>query len=143
MATKIRDLLQRRDSNVVSIAPDQTMLAAVRSMAEADIGALMVLEGETVVGIVSERDFTRKVGAKNALPDSVLVRDAMSPAVLYIEPQQSVDEAMAVMTSNEIRHLPVLSDGRLAGMVSMRDLVKEAIADKDFVITQLEHYIGH
>ena len=142
MPTMIRDLLNRKDGTVISIGPEKTMLEAVRTMAEADISALVVKDGDAVVGIVSERDFARKVGAENKLPDSVLVRDAMSPAVLYIEPHHSVEEAMAVMTSNEIRHLPVMTDGRVSGMVSMRDLIKDAIAERDFVIGQLERYIG-
>ena len=141
MMTTIRDLIKDKSGSVHSIGADDTMLNAVRTMADADVGALIVMRDDQVIGIVSERDFARKVGVPNRRGEDVPVAEAMSPMVLYIKPTQTVEEAMAIMTEREVRHLPVLDGDRLSGMVSMRDLVKEAIAYKDFVISQLEHYI--
>jgi len=144
MAKTIGDLLQAKGNQVWTASPEQTALEAVRRMSDHDAGALVITEGDRVAGIVTERDFVRKVALAGRSFESTRLGDIMTREVLYLKPEQTVDEAMAVMTSRRVRHLPVLAEGRLAGMVSIRDLIGEMVAEKDFVISQLEHYIrGH
>ncbi len=140
--TTAADLLKiKSHQTVFSIAPDARVFEALQLMAEKDIGALVVLEGERVVGILSERDYARKVILRDRSSRETPVRDIMSTHVLYARPDQNTDECMAVMSANRLRHLPVVDDGRLVGMVSIGDLVKNTISEQQFIIGQLEHYI--
>jgi CBS domain-containing protein len=144
MARTIADLLRDKGSTVWWVSPDQMADEAVRIMVERNAGALVVNEGGRVVGIVSERDLVRKVAGQGRRFEDTSVASVMTRDVLYLRPQQTVDEAMAVMVNKGIRHLPVMDQDALAGMVSVRDLIKEVIEDKNLVITQLENYIrGH
>jgi len=102
---------------------------------------LLVLEGEQVVGIITERDYARKIVLMSRSSRDTPVRDAMTSAVMYVHPKQTSEECMALMTENRIRHLPVMDDGKLVGMVSIGDLVKNIISEQKFIIEQLEHYI--
>ncbi|MEQ8493512.1 MAG: CBS domain-containing protein [Gammaproteobacteria bacterium] len=138
----IRQLLDTKDHQVWSVNAETTVYDALRLMAEKGIGALLVLQGGTTVGIVSERDYARKVVLEGRSSLTTPVADIMSRAVLHALPEQSVEDAMALMTDKRIRHLPVLDHGRLIGIISIGDLVKAIIAEQEFVIGQLENYIA-
>ena len=112
-------------------------------MAEKGIGALLVMEGQNIVGIVTERDYARKIALLGRTSAATLVRDVMTRDVLYVRPGQSSEECMAIMTSNRLRHLPVVDDaGQLQGLISIGDLVKDIISAQKFIIEQLQHYIS-
>jgi CBS domain-containing protein len=137
----VRRLLQAKGSTVWAIAPDALVSEALRVMADRDVGALVVTDQDRVAGIITERDIARKALLHGRLPDYVRVRDIMTDRVLYVRADQTVDECMALMTDKHLRHLPVIEDGRLLGVVSMRDVVADLIAEKTFLIEQLENYI--
>jgi CBS domain-containing protein len=118
------------------------VLSALGTMAKYDIGALLVMDGDRLAGIFSERDYARKVVLQNKSSSETKVGDVMTGKVFYAEPEQTVDQAMAMMTDKRIRHLPVLDNGKVIGVISIGDLVKETIAHQAFVIQQLEHYIA-
>lgn len=140
--TSVAKILQtKQHKDVYSIAPDARVIEAVRMMADKGIGALLVMEGERIVGIVSERDYARKVVLRGRSSSDTAVRDIMSSPVMYVHPQQTNTECMALMTENRLRHLPVVDDGKLLGLVSIGDLVKDIISEQQFIIEQLEHYI--
>lgn len=137
----IRQLLDRKGREVYTIAPGESVFEAIRRMAEKGIGALVVTDGGEPVGIVTERDYARKVILKGRSSKETPVREIMSSPVIFIRPEQTIEEAMAVMTEKKIRHLPVLEDGRLAGIISIGDVVKAIIENQKFVIDQLTSYI--
>ena len=118
---------------------------AIRIMAEKNIGSLVVMEGETLKGIVTERQYGRHVALKGPVSPATRVLDIMETTILYARPEQSVAECMAVMTNRRVRHLPVMDDGQLIGIISIGDLVKSIISDQNFMIDQLEHFLhgGH
>ena len=128
--------------DVHSIGPDETVLEAIRLMAEKGIGALVVMEGSAIAGMVTERDYARKVILMGRNSDQTAVREIMSPNVLYVRPHQSNEDCMALMAGSRVRHLPVLDEGRIVGLISMGDLVKDIISEQQFTIEQLEHYIS-
>ena len=115
---------------------------AVKLMAERGIGALVVMEGEAVVGIVTERDYARKVILMGRTSRDTSVREIMTAPVMYVRPNQTSEECMALMTENRLRHLPVMDNGKLIGLVSIGDLVKDVISEQQFLIQQLQHYIA-
>ena len=129
-------------ADVHAISPAETVLEAIRRMAEKGIGALVVMEGDSIVGMVTERDYARKVILMGRNSDQTAVREIMSPTVLYVRPHQSNEDCMALMAGNRVRHLPVLDESRIVGLISMGDLVKDIISDQQFTIEQLEHYIS-
>ncbi len=137
----VRDVLRAKGNAVCAVKPDDTVYRALAVMAERNIGAVIVNEGESVVGIFSERDYARQVVLKGKRSKDTLLRDVMTTQVVFIRPEQSMEECMALMTDKHIRHLPVLEDGRLAGILSIGDVVKAVISEKEFVISQLENYI--
>jgi CBS domain-containing protein len=139
--TSVAQLLQAKGRNVWSIAPDASVYDAIKMMAEKGVGALLVLDGERLAGIVSERDYARKVILQGRSSHDTPVRDIMTARVLYVHPEQTVEECMALMTDKRIRHLPVLVDERVVGIISIGDLVKAQISEKDILIRQLENYI--
>jgi CBS domain-containing protein len=142
METVAQILATKPDSAVYTAAPTVTAHAAARLMADRNVGALLVVEHGQVVGIVSERDYTRKLVLMARSPQDTLLREIMSSPVMYVHPHQTSDECMALMTENRLRHLPVMDAGRLIGLVSIGDLVKATIAEQQFIIEQLEHYIS-
>jgi len=142
MKTVSQILHAKGAAQVHTIAPDDTVLEAIRRMAEKGIGALVVMEGNSIVGMVTERDYARNVILKGRASEETAVREIMSSSVLYVRPQHSNEDCMALMTDNRVRHLPVLDQGRLIGLISMGDLVKDIISDQQFTIEQLEHYIN-
>ena len=141
--TTMRHLLDRKGRSVYSIAPEAPVLEAIRAMAEHHVGALLVMRGAELVGIVSERDYARKVILKGRSSSATPVADIMSSPVTTVDPATSVEEAMRIMTDRRIRHLPVTEDRRVAGVISIGDLVKAVIEDQQQTIEQLESYIHH
>jgi CBS domain-containing protein len=137
------DLLKSKpDQTVFTIAPTSSVFEAVQVMTDKNIGALLVAEGTQVVGIISERDCARKVTLRSRSPRDTPVRDIMTPDVMYVRPEHTIEECMALMTENRLRHLPVMDGGKLLGLVSIGDLVKDIISQQKFIIEQLEHYIS-
>lgn len=139
--TFVRNILQDKGREVWSVSPDSSVFDALKLMADKNIGALLVLEGETLVGIFSERDYARKVILKGKSSKETSVEEIMSSEVLYVRPEQTIEECMALMTNKRIRHLPVLEGNQLLGLISIGDVVKAVIADQEFTIKQLENYI--
>jgi len=138
----IKQILDTKGYAVWSIHPQASVFAAIQQMAEKEVGALVVVEGDAVVGIISERDYARKVALKGRLSRETAVRDIMTADVIYVRLDQSIEECMSIVTEKRIRHLPVLDGGRLVGIISIGDLVKTIIAEQQFIIEQLEHYIS-
>jgi CBS domain-containing protein len=134
-------LLKTKTEDIWSIGPEAMVLDAIRLMAEKEIGALVVKDGDEVVGIVSERDYARKVILRGRAARETPVRDIMSTDVVFASPEQTVEHCMGMMTDERIRHLPVMSEGRLVGIISIGDLVKAIITDQQEIIEQLETYI--
>jgi IMP dehydrogenase len=139
----VAELLRAKPSRVVvSVRPDQSVLEAIKVLAEEDIGAAIVMTGDRLAGIFSERDYTRKVVLKGRSSDTTRVEEIMTANVIVVSPRTRSRECMQLMTEKNIRHLPVVDEGRVVGMVSIRDIVSDIIADQDFTIEQLEHYIS-
>jgi len=139
--TIVRSLLQNKGSHVWCIDPDATVFDAIKLMAEREIGALVVTDKGAVVGILSERDYARKVLLKGRSSRTTPIRDIMSTSVVFAEPDQNVEHCMNVMTEKRVRHLPVMEDDRLVGLVSIGDLVKAIINEQQETIEHLESYI--
>jgi CBS domain-containing protein len=137
----VRQLLERKGSNVYSIAPDASVFDALELMAEKSVGALLVLEGSRLVGVISERDYARKVILHGKASKDTPVRDIMSAKVYWVNPDYRIEECMAVMTDKTIRHLPVFEDEKLIGVISIGDVVKAIISEQEFIIDQLEQFI--
>ena len=138
----IRDLLVGKGNEICSVTPGATVYDAVKVLAEKNIGALVVMEGDSLAGIVSERDYLRKVALTQRDSGGITVAEIMTSPVACARPDQSVEECMAMMTDKRIRHLPVVEDDKLIGVISIGDLVKAIIAEQQFIIEQLEHYIA-
>lgn len=139
--TLIKQLLDAKGSEVSSIGPDASVYEAIVLMAEKGIGALLVLDAGKLVGVLSERDYARKVVLLDRASKTTRVSEIMTTRVVTARPDQRVEECMALMTDKHIRHLPVVEGGTLVGIISIGDLVKAIIADQQFVIAQLETYI--
>jgi len=138
----VRHLLRTKGNDVLSVSPDSAVFEALRRMAEKNVGAVLVLEGERLVGIFSERDYARKVILKGKSSKDTLVREIMSSHVLYVRPEQTIEECMALMTGKRVRHLPVLDEKlRVVGVISIGDVVKDIISEQEFMIEQLQNYI--
>jgi CBS domain-containing protein len=135
------NLVSEKGGEVWSVSPGETVVDVVRAMDEKKVGALLVMEGGHLAGIVSERDVARKVILGGKEPRSVTVREIMTARVVCGRPDLKINEAMAIMTDRRIRHLPVADGNRVVGVVSIGDLVKETIEEQKFLIEQLEHYI--
>ena len=141
MTTVAEILKTKPHAQVYSVAPGDTVLAALRLMADKGIGALMVLDGGAIAGIFTERDYARKVVLHGRSSGDTPVRDVMTSAVRFVQPSHSTDQCMAVMTDNRLRHLPVVVDGQLVGLISIGDLVKNIMSQQQFIIEQMEQYI--
>ena len=137
----VKHLLAQKGPNVWSIEPDATVLAAVAKMAEKNIGSLVVMEGEKMVGIITERHYARNVVLKGKASPTTLVRDIMDRNVFHVRLDHSVELCRALMTEKRVRHLPVVEDTKVIGLISIGDLLKFIISKKEFDIDQLEHYI--
>ena len=137
----VRQLLETKSAEVYAIAPDAPVIEAIRLMAERRIGALLVMEGPRLAGILSERDYARKVVLQGRSSKDTPVRDIMTADVISVAPQDSTDHCMQLVTDSRIRHLPVVEGGQVVGVVSIGDLVKQTIDDQASLIQQLEQYI--
>jgi CBS domain-containing protein len=137
----VKHILQAKGRQTWSIQPDASVYDALTLMAEKEVGALLVLDGGKLVGIISERDYARKVILKGKSSLDTPVRDIMTSKVICVRPEQTIEECMALMTDKHVRHLPAVVGNEVVGVVSIGDLVKAVIAEKDFMIKQLEDYI--
>ncbi|HKI63858.1 MAG TPA: CBS domain-containing protein [Burkholderiales bacterium] len=142
MTTVAQILKSKPDQRVATIKPDSAVLEAIKLMAERNVGALVVLDGEKVVGMVTERDYARKVALMARSSKDTPVRDIMTSRVMFVRPDQSNEECMGLMTEHRLRHLPVMDGERMIGVVSIGDLVKDIISEQKEIIQQLEHYIA-
>jgi CBS domain-containing protein len=138
---KIREILEVKGKQIHSVSPDTTVYDALKLMAEKNIGAVLVLEGKNLLGIMSERDYARKVVLNGKFSKEVSVKEIMSPEILCIDSDQTISVTQVIMTKKRIRHLPVLEKGELVGLVSIGDIVNATIEDKTFMIDQLITYI--
>ncbi len=137
----VRQVLEGKGFEVATIGPDASVYDAIAAMADKEIGSLVVMESGRVVGLISERDYARKVILKGRLSKDTRVREIMAVRVPYARPDQTVEECMAVLTDQRVRHLPVMENDRLIGIISIGDLVKAIIDEQKFIIDQLIHYI--
>ncbi|HEY2257747.1 MAG TPA: CBS domain-containing protein [Variovorax sp.] len=142
MKTVAEILRSKGNPSVFSIAPGATVYEAVALMAEKNVGALLVMDGDKIVGMISERDYARKVVLMARSSKDTPLRDVMTAAVIYVRPEQTTEECMALMTESRIRHLPVLDKGKLVGLISIGDLVKGIMSEQTFIIEQLQNYIA-
>jgi CBS domain-containing protein len=138
----VAELLKNRPATLWHVHPEDTVFDALKLLAEREVGALMVMEGGKLVGIVSERDYTRKVALQGRSSKETKVADIMTKNVLVVSPQSRTRQCMALMSEKRIRHLPVVDGGTVVGMISIRDIMDDIIADHEFTIAQLESYIN-
>jgi len=138
----VAELLKSKPSRLVSVKPEESVLDAIKLMATENIGAAIVMSGDRLVGIFSERDYARKVVLKGRSSEATRVEEIMTANVVCVSPRAKSRECMTLMSEKNIRHLPVVDEGRVVGMVSIRDIVTDIIADQDFTIGQLENYIS-
>jgi CBS domain-containing protein len=141
LSDKITSILQQKDSGIYSVTPSQSVYEAIELMASKGIGALLVIVGSKLVGIMSERDYARKVVLKGRTSKGTQVADIMTSPVIFVTPQNTVDDCMAIMTKSRIRHLPVMEQEKVIGIISIGDLVKWIIAEQEGRIQNLEDYI--
>src|SRR5215210_2450193 len=137
----LKQLLDMKGGQVYSIRPEAKVIEALQLMAQKDVGALLVMTGDKLAGIISERDYARKVILHGKSSQDITVREIMTSDVVTVDPSQSVEECMGLMTQRRVRHLPVCEGDKLVGLVSIGDLVKEVIAEQEQTIKQLESYI--
>jgi CBS domain-containing protein len=141
MKTVAEILKEKGDRTVHTIEPTASVFEAVERMAQKNIGALLVLEHGRIVGMLTERDYARKVVLMARSSKDTPLREIMTTSVIYVRPDQTSEECMALMTQSRVRHLPVIDEGKLAGLISIGDLVKGIISEQKFIIEQLQHYI--
>lgn len=139
--TTIRQLLDQKGREVWSIGPDATVYDAVAKMADKNVGSLVVMDGDKLLGIITERHYARNVVLKGKTSPKTPVREIMERQVVVTRPEHTVEQCMALMSDKRVRHLPVVDGGKVVGVVSIGDLVKSIIGDQKFIIEQLEHYI--
>ena len=137
----VKDILQEKGTQVYAISPDATVYEALQLMADKNVGALMVMEGDTAVGLISERDYARKIVLKGRFSKDVPVREIMTADVIRVGPDDDVEYCMELMTEKRIRHLPVFKNDQLIGIISIGDIVNTIIKHKEEIIEQLENYI--
>ncbi|NNG03932.1 MAG: CBS domain-containing protein [Inquilinus sp.] len=139
--TTVQQLLDAKGHEVYSVRPDDTVLDALKMMEDRDVGALVVKDGDRFVGMFTERQYARNVFLKGRSSPKTLVREVLETDVICVGPEQTADACMALMTEKRVRYIPVLRDERLVGIISIGDLLKSIIADQEFTIEQLEHFI--
>ena len=137
----VREMLLKKGNKIHSISPNQKIFEALQLMADKDVGALLVLDGASIVGIISERDYARKVALEGKSSKECLVSEIMSSNVIYVEVDSTTDQCMALMINKKVRHLPVYDKGKLVGVISIGDVVNAVIDEKEFEIDQLVRYI--
>ena len=139
--TTVQQILDAKGHEIHFVRPDDTVLQALQTMASQNVGAVLVKDGDSLVGIFTERHYARKVFLKGRSSPKTLIREVMEPDVVYVEPEQTAEACMALMAEKRIRHLPVLRDGRLVGIISIGDLMRSIIGDREFSIDQLVRYV--
>jgi CBS domain-containing protein len=137
----VKNIIQRKGNQVWSVKPDTKVYDILQLMADKNIGAVLVMENDKIEGIFSERDYARKVALEGKSSRQLSVKEIMSSNVLFVNPERSADECMALMIKKRIRHLPVIENNKLQGLISIGDVVKAVLDDRDYVIDQLEQYI--
>ncbi|MCZ6669991.1 MAG: CBS domain-containing protein [Acidobacteria bacterium] len=137
----VNEILKEKGHEVLSVTPETSVFEALKLMANKNVGSLLVLENDQMIGLFSERDYARKVILKGKSSRDTPVREIMSSRVVYVRPNQTVEECMALMTDKRVRHLPVMEDKQLVGLISIGDVVKAIIFEREFLIHQLENYI--
>ena len=137
----VKDILRAKGSKVYSISPDATVYEALKRMAKKNVGAMLVFEGTDLVGLISERDYSRKTILEGRLSKDTAVREIMTTAVVTVHPDDDIEACMELFTDKRVRHLPVIEKGRIVGIVSIGDVVKSIIDYKEFIIEELENYI--
>lgn len=137
----VAEILKAKGRDVWTVSSDSTVYDALQEMADKNVGALLVVEDDKLVGVFSERDYARKVILHGKASKDTLVKEIMSTEMFWVRPDQTVAGCMEIMTNKRIRHLPVLDEGRLVGVISIGDVVKAVISEKEFAIQQLEQYI--
>ena len=137
----VNEILKEKGHEVLSVTPETSVFEALKLMANKNVGSLLVLENDQMIGLFSERDYARKVILKGKSSRDTPVREIMSSRVVYVRPNQTVEECMALMTDKRVRHLPVMEDKQLVGLISIGDVVKAIIFEQEFLIHQLENYI--
>lgn len=140
--TTVRDILDRKGRQIHSVRPDESVYRALELMSRHHVGALMVVEGDRLVGVVSERDYARKIALCGRASRETTVDDIMTRDVFCIRPGARIEDCMALMTEKSVRHLPVIDEDRLDGVISIGDVVKATIVHQEFIIEQLEHFIS-
>jgi IMP dehydrogenase len=138
----IKELLKVKGHNIWTVEPDDSVYDAIKLMADKEVGALMVMEGRKLVGVISERDYARKVILKERSSRGTKVKEIMTTRVVYAQPEQNVNECMVLMSEKHIRHLPIMEEEKLLGVITIGDLVKSIIAQQQLTIEQLEQYIS-
>ena len=141
MTTTVNQLLNSKNDEIFSVTPDTLVIEAIKMMDEKKVGALLVIKNDKLAGIISERDYTRKVILKNRSSAKTKVSEIMTSNLKTADPSQSLDECMVIMSHSHIRHLPVVQDGQVIGILSIMDVVKNIISEQEFTIEQLQHYI--
>lgn len=138
---KVHQILKIKGQQVWKVSKDATVLDALQIMTERQISSVIVMDGERIAGIFTERDFAKKVGVRDILPSSVKVAEVMSPDLITVDLETSVNQCMSIITNSRIRHLPVMENGELIGIISIGDIVKDVIEELQFMVTQLENYV--
>ena len=141
MTTTVNQLLNSKNDEIFSVTPGTLVIDAIKMMDEKKVGALLVIKNDKLAGIISERDYTRKVILKNRSSAKTKVSEIMTSNLKTADPSQSLDECMVIMSHSHIRHLPVVQDGEVIGILSIMDVVKNIISEQEFTIEQLQHYI--
>ena len=141
MTTTVNQLLNSKNDEIFSVTPGALVIDAIKMMDEKKVGALLVIENDKLAGIISERDYTRKVILKKRSSAKTKVNEIMTSRLKTVDPSQSLDECMVIMSHSHIRHLPVVQDGQVIGILSIMDVVKNIISEQEFTIEQLQHYI--
>ena len=141
MTTTVNQLLNSKNDEIFSVTPGALVIDAIKMMDEKKVGALLVIENDKLAGIISERDYTRKVILKNRSSAKTKVSEIMTSNLKTADPSQSLDECMVIMSHSHIRHLPVVQDDQVIGILSIMDVVKNIISEQEFTIEQLQHYI--
>ena len=137
----IKELLKKKSGDIWSISPQASVYQALELMAQKEVGALLVIENGKLVGIFSERDYARKIILKGKASKETAVSELMTTSVYYVTPDNTLEEAMALMTSKHIRHLPIMNQGKLSGVVTLGDVVKKIISEQKLTIDELENYV--
>ena len=137
----VRNLLEKKGNAVYSVSPDSSVYDALEELEEKNLGGLVVVENEKLIGVFTERDYARKVILKGRSSKETIVRDIMSSRPIFVNPDNTIDDCMQLMSDKHIRHLPVLENDKLIGVISISDIVRYIFNEKDFIIENLEHYI--